>query len=124
MSPFLFTLLASAVISLGFSLVYRIFGDQAEMRELKKDLKKYRVQMKEHRGNPDKVKELTTKVEELRERQIKTGEAAALVCSIFRKSELQRSILGRLRLVSQKKAEREANKTYKEAMAYYNKNIR
>lgn len=61
MSPLVFTILASAVISLGFALTYRIFGDQAEMRELKKDLKKYRAQMKEHRQDPVKIKELTGK---------------------------------------------------------------
>ena len=61
LTPLYFVILAAAVLSLGFSLAYKIFSDQATMRELKKDLKKYRLQMRELKDKPDKIKELTQK---------------------------------------------------------------
>lgn len=54
-----FVVLASAAISFGFALAYKVFGDQATMRELKKDLKKYQKLMREHKHDAEKVKELS-----------------------------------------------------------------
>ena len=61
MSPLQFVVLAAAAISLGFALSYKVFGDQATMRELKKDLKKYQKLMRENKHDPEKVKELSGK---------------------------------------------------------------
>jgi hypothetical protein len=47
------------------------------------------------------------------------AEVVALLCAGLRKIELQRTPFGRIGLVSQKKAEREAQKSYDAAMKYY-----
>jgi len=61
LSPFNFVAVLSFMISLGFVLAHKFFSDQATMRELKKDIKKYQKQMKESREHPERVKELTKK---------------------------------------------------------------
>ncbi len=61
LSPISFIALVAIAVSLGFVLSYKLFSDQATMRELKKDLKKYQRQMREVRRDPEKMKELSQK---------------------------------------------------------------
>ena len=61
LSPLSFVIAIAAIISIAFSLVYKFFTDQPTMRELKKDIKKYQAQMKENRGDTEKLKELQKK---------------------------------------------------------------
>jgi hypothetical protein len=55
----------------------------------------------------------------LRSSHKSVAEVVALLCAGLRKIELQRTPFGRIGLVSQKKAEREAQKSYDAAMKYY-----
>jgi uncharacterized membrane protein (DUF106 family) len=58
-SHFLFGI--SIILSIFVTLVYKYMTDQTLMRELKKDLKKYQKQMKEHRSDATKVSEVSKK---------------------------------------------------------------
>jgi len=51
--------LLSIVLSMFVTLVYKFMTDQVLMRELKKDLKKHQVQMREARNDPAKVSEIS-----------------------------------------------------------------
>ena len=58
-------------------------------------------------------------VEIVRQSQASVLEVVALLCAGLRKIELQQSLANKVGLVSQKKAEREAQKSYNEAIDYY-----
>jgi hypothetical protein len=58
-------------------------------------------------------------VESVRQTQASVLEVVALLCAGLRKVELQSSLANKVGLVSQKKAEREAQKSYNEAIEYY-----
>lgn len=59
-------------------------------------------------------------VKELAESWTTVAEMSALLCSGLRKIELQRSLRGHLGLISQKHAEKEAQKSYDQAMSVFN----
>ena len=61
LAPLYFIAGVACLISLGFVIAHKYLSDQATMRELKKDLKKYQAQMKESKDNPEKMKEITSK---------------------------------------------------------------
>ncbi|MBD3263277.1 DUF106 domain-containing protein [Candidatus Woesearchaeota archaeon] len=56
-----FILMISAVLSLVVTLVYKFATDQAVMKELKEQIKKYQQQMKEHKDNLQKMNEIQKK---------------------------------------------------------------
>jgi uncharacterized membrane protein (DUF106 family) len=62
LSPAVFIVSLSAILSLAISLVYKFATDQVLMRELKKELKSMQQKMKENKDNPDKVKEINSKL--------------------------------------------------------------
>jgi hypothetical protein len=62
-------------------------------------------------------------VASIRRSQESVATAVALLCSGLRKIELQRSVRGRIGLISQKRAEKEAQKSYEMAFEYYNSSI-
>jgi uncharacterized membrane protein (DUF106 family) len=51
----------SVILSIFVTLVYKFATDQVVMRELKKELKKHQVQMKEHRSDSVKISEISKK---------------------------------------------------------------
>lgn len=62
---------------------------------------------------------LTKDVDSVREGQKSVAEVVFLLCAGLRQIELQRSVLGRVRMVTYKWSEREAQKSYDEAKAFY-----
>jgi len=62
LSPAVFIISLSAILSLALTLVHKFATDQVLMRELKKELKNLQQKMRESRDNPDKVKEISSKL--------------------------------------------------------------
>lgn len=61
LSPFWFILLISIALSLIVAFIYKYATDQALMKELKADLKKYQEQMKAAKDEPQKMMEIQKK---------------------------------------------------------------
>lgn len=57
-NPKISVVVISFLITLGMTLVTKYFSDQGRMKELKAEQKKYQATIKEHKGNPDKQKEI------------------------------------------------------------------
>ena len=62
LSPAVFIISLSAMLSLAISLVQKFATDQVLMKELKKELKSLQQKIKEHKDNPEKVKEINSKL--------------------------------------------------------------
>jgi len=62
LSPAVFIVSLSAILSLAVALVYKFATDQVLMRELKKELKSLQQKMRESKENPEKVKEINSKL--------------------------------------------------------------
>ena len=58
MPPWAFIIFASAVLSLVVTIIYRFATDQAEMKELKKQLKEFQDKFKQHKDDPNKMLEV------------------------------------------------------------------
>ncbi|HKZ49750.1 MAG TPA: EMC3/TMCO1 family protein [Candidatus Nanoarchaeia archaeon] len=52
----------SAALALGSTLVYKFATDQALVKAIREEVKKIQVEMKENKGNPQKLAELQNKV--------------------------------------------------------------
>ncbi len=55
----------SVLLSLATTLVYKYMTDQALIRQVREDIKKYQREMKEHKGDAQKAMELSKKISEL-----------------------------------------------------------
>jgi len=60
-SPFWAIFIISLVLSLIITIIYKFMTNQSEMKSLKEDIKKHQKEMKENRGNPQKVMEIQKK---------------------------------------------------------------
>ena len=56
--PALLIVIVSAAIALVSTLVYKYMTDQNLIKTLRADIKKYQLQMREHKTNPEKVMEI------------------------------------------------------------------
>jgi len=75
-------LLVSLVITIVMTLVYKWTTDQAMMKALKEDQKKYQKQIKEHKNDPKKMMELNKKAMEANMQYFKSSMKSTLITFI------------------------------------------
>jgi len=79
MPPLVFIIFASAVLSLVVTVIYRLATDQAEMHELKKQLKEFQDKFKQHKDDPNKMLEIQKQMSEVNMKYFKQSMKPTLI---------------------------------------------